>query len=312
MCTYNHEAYIAQALDSVLAQRTDWDYEIVVGEDCSQDDTRAILTAYQQQYPDRVRLLLHRQRQGVGSNLRQVLAACRGEYVALLDGDDFWTSPDKLRRQVDFLDSDPEYTLCCHPVRIYAQDAEQFTGIQGENPEALRTWTLHDVFDGSYWPRTSSIVYRADSFSVPDWITKVTNCDYVLITLCGDSGPFADLGPDAMSAYRVHEQGVWSGTETVFRSSETLNTRRLLNEHFDLKYASALQVRAQMVELARTQLQSGDAAAARRTFVRATVARDQGTLAPRVWAAGFVAVFLPFIAKPFRSLRRTFRRRPVC
>lgn len=309
MCTYNHEAYIAQALDSALMQRTDWEFEIVVGEDRSQDNTREILTAYQQQYPDRVRLLLHPERQGVGSNLRQVLAACRGEYIALLDGDDYWTSPDKLRTQVEFLDSHPEYTMCCHPVRMYAQDTGQYTGIWGENPEPLRTWTLHDFLNGSYWPRTSSIVYRADSFSVPDWITQVTNCDYVLITLCGDSGRFADLGPDAMSVYRVHGQGVWSGTEKVFRASETVNTRRLLNEHFDLKYASSLQVRAQMVELARTHLEAGDASAARRTFVRATLARGQGTLGSRVWAAGFAAVFLPFIAKPLRSVVRTVNKR---
>jgi glycosyltransferase involved in cell wall biosynthesis len=305
MFAYNHEPYLAQALDSTLMQRTDFDYEVVVGEDCSQDNTRSILTDYQRRYPDRVRPLLHQKRLGVGANVYEVLTACRGEYVALLDGDDYWTSPDKLRKQIEFLDSHPEYTLCCHPVSMYAEDAAEFTGIWGENPQSLRTWTLQDFLTGRYWPRTSSIVYRADSFSVPQWLKQVINCDFVLITLSGDRGPFADLGPDAMSVYRVHGRGVWSPTDSVFQATETVNTRRLLNEHFNLKYASQLKVRVQMIELARAYLQAGDASAARRTFLRATLARRQGALGRKVWAAGFVAVFLPFIAKPIMSGTRS-------
>jgi len=311
MFTYNHEAYVSQALDSALTQRAGFEYEIVVGDDCSQDGTRTILGACRDKHPGRVRLLLHSQRVGVGPNVYEVLTACRGEYVALLDGDDYWTSPDKLRRQVEFLDAHPEYTVCCHPVRMYEQDTRTFTGVWGENPEPLRTFTLADFFAGRFYPKTSSIVYRASAFQVPAWIAQVLNCDYVLIALGGDQGLFADLGPVAMSVYRIHSRGVWSTTDALVQLSQTVNTRRLLNRHFGPKYAAALRVRAQMLDLARGHARAGNGSVARRIFLQATLARGEGPLPLRTFAAAFAAVFLPFIARPLRSLLHTVRARPA-
>ena len=98
----------------------------------------------------------------------------------------------------------------------------------------------------------------------------------------------------------------------ISRKARSLSSKvRLLNEHLDMKYASLLQVRAQMVELARAQLRAGESAAARRTFLQASKNRRQGSLGPRIWTAGFVAVFLPFLAGPLRSLAQTVRGQRV-
>src|SRR5437016_2968680 len=105
MITYNHERYVRHALDSVLMQKVDFDYEIVIGEDRSTDSTREILLEYRDKFPAKFRLLLHEQNIGVIRNCFTTLAACRGEYVALLEGDDYWTSDTKLQKQVEFLDS---------------------------------------------------------------------------------------------------------------------------------------------------------------------------------------------------------------
>jgi glycosyltransferase involved in cell wall biosynthesis len=111
--TFNHEKYIAQAIESVLMQRADFDYEIVIGEDCSTDNTRHILIEYQKRYPDKIRLLLHEQNLGFYGrfNFIETFKICQGRYVALLEGDDYWTDPYKLQKQVDFLETNPEYGL---------------------------------------------------------------------------------------------------------------------------------------------------------------------------------------------------------
>ncbi len=101
MVTYNHARYIAQAVESVLAQRTDFPIEIVVGEDCSTDGTRGILVDLARRNSQTIRLRLAEYNQGGSSNFFGTLAACRGQYVAMLEGDDFWSSPDKLQKQVD-------------------------------------------------------------------------------------------------------------------------------------------------------------------------------------------------------------------
>ena len=307
MFTYNHEAYVAQALDSALVQRAPFPFEIVIGDDGSTDGTPGILASYGQKHPDRVRPLLHGRRIGVGSNVYEVLTACRGEYVALLDGDDWWLSPDKLRRQVELLDAHPQHTLCFHPVRMFEQETRTFCGVWGESAAPLRSFTLDDFFAGRFYPRTSSIVYRAGAFEVPRWIPSVLNCDYVLITLAGDRGLFADLGPEAMSVYRLHARGVWSKTDSLEQLSQTVNTRRWLNRHFSSKYASALRVRAQLLDLARAQLEAGNVAAARNALREATLARGEGPLPLRAWAAAWLAVHLPRVARPLRSIWHTVR-----
>lgn len=107
--SYNLEKYIAEALDSILMQKVNFKYNIVVGEDCSTDNTRQILQEYASKYPDKFTLLLHKKNLGVVANFATTLKSCQGKYIALLDGDDYWTDPFKLQKQVDFLESNKDY-----------------------------------------------------------------------------------------------------------------------------------------------------------------------------------------------------------
>src|SRR5947207_637489 len=123
--TYNHEKHIAQALDSVLVQETNFDYEIIIAEDCSTDRTRSIVLDFQRRNPDKIRLVLPAKNLGCHGNrvFAQAFELAQGQYVALLDGDDYWTSPTKLQKQADFLDAHPEYALCSHnALRIYEDE----------------------------------------------------------------------------------------------------------------------------------------------------------------------------------------------
>lgn len=103
MITYNHEKFIAQAIDSVIMQKTNFDYEIVIGEDCSTDRTREIVLEYKAKHPDKFKLLLQEKNVGMMQNFIVTLKTCNGKYIALLEGDDYWTDPLKLQKQVDFL-----------------------------------------------------------------------------------------------------------------------------------------------------------------------------------------------------------------
>ena len=130
---YNHAPYIAQALESILAQRTSFGVEIVVGDDCSGDGTAEIVSHYVAQYPDRVRLITGERNVGMRANYRRVVEACRGEYVAMCDGDDFWCDEEKLQRQVEVLENDRGVGLCySRSKRFYEGTAEEWLYPRGE------------------------------------------------------------------------------------------------------------------------------------------------------------------------------------
>lgn len=111
MMTFNHEEFISEAIEGVLMQKTNFDYEIVIGEDCSTDNTREIILSYQKKYPGKFKLLLHEKNIGAVANQMAIFQACVGKYIALCEGDDYWTDPLKLQKQVDFLEGNPEYGL---------------------------------------------------------------------------------------------------------------------------------------------------------------------------------------------------------
>lgn len=112
MTTYNHEAYLAQAIESVLAQQTSFGVELVLGDDCSTDSTAAICREYAAKYPGRVRFVTGQRNVGWRANYRRTFEACRGKYVAYCDGDDWWSDPRKLQMQADLLESDPSCGMC--------------------------------------------------------------------------------------------------------------------------------------------------------------------------------------------------------
>jgi len=114
MATYNHEKWIAQAIEGVVNQKTDFEYELVIGEDCSTDRTREICFEYQKRYPDKIRVLWADVNvNSIGSgNAGRINAHCRGEFLATCEGDDYWTDPLKLQKQVEFMEAHEEYSVC--------------------------------------------------------------------------------------------------------------------------------------------------------------------------------------------------------
>ena len=133
--SYKHGPYVRQCLESLLAQKVNFKYEIVVGEDCSQDGTREILLEFKEKYPDKFVLLLNDENVGAARNNHNIKLHCRGEYIATCESDDFWIDENKLQRQVDFLDQHPEYVgIASNLVKV---------DVNGKNPKVqLMPWQL--------------------------------------------------------------------------------------------------------------------------------------------------------------------------
>ena len=112
MPTYNHEKYISQAIESALAQETSYSYEILINDDCSTDSTRQIALEYEKKYPNKIRLIYPESNQGLMRSYQRLLGSAIGKYIAILESDDYWTDNKKLQKQIDFLESHPDFGLC--------------------------------------------------------------------------------------------------------------------------------------------------------------------------------------------------------
>jgi glycosyltransferase involved in cell wall biosynthesis len=212
MITYNHEKYISQAIESILSQNTDFQIQLVIGEDCSTDGTRSIVQAYRDRYPERIELLLPEHNQGPMGNLVSTLKSCRGKYIAALEGDDYWTDPLKLQKQVDFLEQHPEYVVCFHNTLIQYEDGRQSHLRYSEpwdtcNLEELIV-TFNDFSQNNTAGHTSSMVYKNGLVKeLPAWFLKSMSGDLPFQIMIAQYGK-AKFINETMSLHRVLSSGV--------------------------------------------------------------------------------------------------------
>lgn len=158
--TYHHENYIRQALDSILMQNVNFKYEIIIGEDCSPDNTRKILLEYYEKYPNRFKLIFRDKNVGATKNLYDVFMNCQGKYIALLEGDDFWTSPNKLQHQVDFLEEHNEYTGVSHDFEYVNKNGEHLSMSNEKRSDLAKEFTMNDFIKWEWPIQTATLVFR--------------------------------------------------------------------------------------------------------------------------------------------------------
>ena len=235
---YNQERYIRQALDSILAQECDFTYECIIGDDCSTDATPEILREYAERFPDRINPVLRTTNLGARHNLADLLARCRGQYVAILDGDDYWTSPHKLQRQVEFMDAHPDCALSFHDVRAIDRD-----GNDCDIPVALDSPARSEIEDllRENFISTCTVMYRWGLIGTPPgWFFETWISDYSLHVLHASHGWIGHID-EVMAAYRVHDAGMWSGEHAAVRADEFVKTLSFLDAEFDYRYHSEIE-----------------------------------------------------------------------
>jgi glycosyltransferase involved in cell wall biosynthesis len=237
--TYNHGPYIAEAMECALRQETDFDFELVVGEDCSSDSTREVVRSLERAHPGRVRPLYHASNVGMFTNLVQTYRACRGEFIAMLEGDDVWSDRTKLQKQVDFLRSHPRHALCFNDA--LAVNQADGTSFPIKAAEAARDFEFLDLLANNIIP-TCTVMYRNGLLKqFPEWLGRLRLCDWPLHLLHAEHGRIGYL-PECMSTYRIHAAGVWSKLKVVERCNAIIDMYGQLDAHYQGKYHCLIQM----------------------------------------------------------------------
>jgi len=265
--TYNHENYISQAIDSVLAQKIDFPIEVLVGEDCSTDATRAIVLQYEKRYPHIIRAILSQTNLGANKNLVGLLKEAKGRYISLLEGDDFWISTQKLKEQVEFLEQHPECTVCCHRIERYIQAEDQTRGVWPDpDPPALTT--VEDLLKLNYIP-TCSVMYRNIVRAIPEGYTELQIGDWPLHVLYAQKGAIGYLAA-TMARYRVHSTSIFSPLTTLQKTEAVFKTREFMYPWLAQKHRKILGpvILDYCYQIARMSLENQDIARARHYLSR--------------------------------------------
>lgn len=240
--TYNHEMFISQTLESFLMQKTNFPFEILVGEDCSTDNTRSIIQEYCKKYPDILTLVTSEKNVGARKNGIRIRERAKGKYIAMCEGDDFWTDPFKLQKQVDFLESSPDYVMCCHYSKVIDENGE--TIYLDPNPVPLE-YSYEDILVGKRKEtRTATILVRNGehirNLGNMEWFMKSHGGDvfFRLFATQVSKGKIFVI-PEVMSCYRHHPGGIWSRIDPKVKKKKARHDFSLLVENF--KYSSAIK-----------------------------------------------------------------------
>lgn len=236
--TYNHEKYISKALNSVLDQTIDCEYEILIGEDQSSDNTRKIVEEYKNRYPEKIKLYCHEHPENYiringRTNIINNLQQATGEYIALLDGDDYWTDPYKLQKQMQFLNSHPECTMVFHRAD-WLENGRISSATYGP-PTVKDYYTADDLLEHSNFIPTCSVMFRRGLFGeFPEWLSETPYLDLPLHILNAQYGKIGFIN-ESMAVYRVHSGGVYSGRNKIYQAINNLLCYEIMSFHIGLK-----------------------------------------------------------------------------
>lgn len=242
MITYNHEEFIAQAIDGVIMQKVNFLIELVIGEDCGTDRTREICIRYRDKYPDIIRLNFPDKNVGAQNNFINTIGLCSGKYIALCEGDDYWIDENKLQKQVDFLENNTEFVMSSHNAAILGHNKKMIY-----NPALKKNvLDIYDIICGNWEIMTASIVLRRDKLQLFNWFDNIKNGDYALQLTLASKGLIHYI-PEYMSVYRRHQGGI-SLKFTPFCSSKSMyDLLKYFNKETKFKYNKVLKHKYQQL-----------------------------------------------------------------
>jgi glycosyltransferase involved in cell wall biosynthesis len=261
IATYNHERFIRQCLDSIIEQRTNFDFHLYIGEDCSKDKTREICLEYKERYPELITLLLTEVNNMAlnSKNIWKAVLNSGAKYIAMCDGDDYWTDPDKLQRQVDFLENQTTYSICWTKYKILENDKMIDPVWTKVLPDQERyEINLNNAFT-HYCTLTVTCLFRRDCLTEFDLLRFKYFKDNTVYSLCLSKGLGAVLNFEG-GIVRSHGGGIYSAASQFNRSySDYLNYNELSIEIPECNNAHYLvQTRGALVTLFCTYLNKDD------------------------------------------------------
>lgn len=221
MITFNHAEFIAEAIEGVLMQEIDFEIELVIADDASTDRTGEIIKSYIEMHPrgSWIKYTRHFVNKGMRRNFFWALEQCKGEYIALCEGDDYWIDNKKLQMQYEFLELNSNYSFCFHDSFFYKDGikvklfSEKYSILKSKN-----SFSIDDLFENQWFIPTASIFFRR--INIPNWIKHVNAGDFSLQLLLSYDNKFFYLS-NVMSIYRIHPFGI---------SHKNRNYRKRLND----------------------------------------------------------------------------------
>ena len=208
--TYNHKNYIRECLDGFLMQKTTFPFEIIIHDDCSTDGTREIIEEYAAKYPDIIFPMFQTENQyskGVRSMMvRFNFTRCKGKYIALCEGDDYWTDSFKLQKQVDFLEKNDDFSICFHNLKIYNEIDGTTDKVACKNQKSVLD--IIDLATRGNFIHTPSVVFKMPEDGLPSWFIDLPIGDYPLHLFNAQFGKIKYID-EVMGVYRIHAGGTW-------------------------------------------------------------------------------------------------------
>ncbi len=244
MITYGHENYIEQAINGVLMQECDFEVELIIANDCSPDNTDLVVKKIIEEHPNSswIQYSNHEINLGMMPNFIWALKHAEGKYIALCEGDDYWTDPLKLQKQVDFMESNLDFSMCFHPVHVTMASKDDYYNYNTPSSDVL---FLKDIVKNHYIP-TCSLLFRNGYFpyGLPIWFSKSISGDIPLEILLASKGKTKYL-VEKMACYR---RNLGSVTQNNRPTTEILNgyvwMYIQLSKHVPIKYALIVCLKA--------------------------------------------------------------------
>jgi glycosyltransferase involved in cell wall biosynthesis len=209
--TYNHEKYINKTIQGFLLQKTNFDIEIVIGEDCSSDKTREIINEYVNKNNLNIKIVTSENNVGLKDNVSRTMKACNGKYIAICEGDDYWTDPLKLQKQVDFLENNSDYVLVGHNASIINENGDII------NTSKLKSANMRDAssfeLQKGFWVLTLTACFRNVFKDAAPKILDLVSYDSILFSYLGAFGKYKYMSEIENSMYRIHSGGLYSNID---------------------------------------------------------------------------------------------------
>ena len=236
--TYNHAKYIRDALEGFLMQKTTFPIEILIHDDASTDGTTEIVREYEEKNPDIIKPLYETKNQwnkGIRGSAVFNFPRARGKYIALCEGDDYWTDPFKLQKQVDLLEAHPECSMAVAKTDVYCLKNGQFhyqRTYEGVDKDLVY---FDDLFNGCYFHTSTYVIPKINVISIEKYRDKIFLGDTALRFILIDIGPFVFLR-ETVSVYRIHGAGMWTKLNSYEQAVAHIKLFEALDTHFKPKY----------------------------------------------------------------------------
>lgn len=228
---FNHGKYIKDCIESILSQKTKFNFEVLIHDDASSDQSQEIIESYNKK-DDRIKVILQSENQyskGI-KPFETLKSICKGKYIAWCEGDDKWNDPDKLQKQYDFMESNLDYSICYHSAVVINESGKVIRDSKVKE-ELKRDFSSKDLMKGKFSIPTQTSFFLSQ-FDIPRNYYQVINEDIYIFSTLGKLGKGKFLEDIKPACYRVHDGGVWSAVDKKPRMLSLANTYRRISENY--------------------------------------------------------------------------------